>query len=487
MVQIDDTIQPADAVGGAETTPLLTHPLRPPGGHLPGEVKPIPLKSCSIVARCIFLLTIFELGCCLIAIPLNQVLEAIICRNFYPQAPPSVNDLRCKAKAVQDELSIIRGWQSTLELIPSLLTAIPYGFLADRQGREMVLGLSLLGMTLSSTFYILICALPTVFPIRTIWASALLTFVGGGPAVFTAMIYAIAGDAVSEEHRSIMFSYISAAIVGGGLIASPIVYLSMRINVWIPIYTGLVCVIFATIITFTLPKTLQRDPQLKTTEPHLWHQTIRLELAKLGQAVLWALWKNQSVLMLLFTFLIITLTNLKQDTLLQYVTKRHSWSWAEASILLSAQALSNLMLLAILIPSVTYVLVYKWSMSDQYTKLLLARASATSLTLGAFIVGFASSSVVMVIGVCVFALGSGYRPLIRSLLASAVDDNVGMLFTMIGIFETTGNLIAGPLLSVLFRTGMEWGGAWIGLLYITTGCLLAIVTAIVVSTRLSDL
>ncbi|KAK2013655.1 hypothetical protein LZ32DRAFT_511908, partial [Colletotrichum eremochloae] len=104
-----------------------------------------------------FLLTIFELGCCLIAIPLNQVLEAIICRNFYPQAPPSVNDLRCKAKAVQDELSIIRGWQSTLELIPSLLTAIPYGFLADRQGREMVLGLSLLGMTLSSTFYILIC------------------------------------------------------------------------------------------------------------------------------------------------------------------------------------------------------------------------------------------------------------------------------------------------------------------------------------------
>lgn len=94
----------------------------------------------------------------------------------------------------------------------------------------------------------------------------------------------------------------------------------------------------------------------------------------------------------------------------------------------------------------------------------------------------------MVFGLGVFALGSGYNILIRSLLASVVEkDNIGMLYTMMSIAETIGALVAGPLLAVSFRTGMEWGTGWIGLPYISAGCLLVVATTIVFSTSLSRL
>lgn len=47
---------------------------------------------------------------------------------------------------------------------------------------------------------------------------------------------------------------------------------------------------------------------------------------------------------------------------------------------------------------------------------------------------------------------------LRSLLASVVESHhVGMLYTVIGIYETVGTLVAGPLLAMSFRTGLDWG------------------------------
>lgn len=195
----------------------------------PPEPEPAPApspKRLGLVAVCMLLILLLELGAYLASIPLTQVLEETICRAFHPPPTPAPapGDPRCKGNDVQTELSLIRGWQSTLDYIPSLLTAVPYGFLADRRGRELVLRLSLIGITLASGFLVLICmhhvptyqygvvtrritdtarlgSLPEVFPPRATWASAIFTFIGGGPAVFNAMVFTIAADIVSEEQR----------------------------------------------------------------------------------------------------------------------------------------------------------------------------------------------------------------------------------------------------------------------------------------------
>lgn len=134
-------------------------PRRPPDAS--SATKSSPRRRLVTISTCVLLITLLELGAYLAAIPLNQVLEEIICRSFHPRPPPSTDDPRCKNQDVQAELSIVRGWQSTLDYIPSLVTAILYGFLADSRGRELVLSLSVLGVTLASAFYILVCMSPT--------------------------------------------------------------------------------------------------------------------------------------------------------------------------------------------------------------------------------------------------------------------------------------------------------------------------------------
>jgi hypothetical protein len=71
------------------------------------------------------------------------------------------------------------------------------------------------------------------------WLSAVFTFIGGGSAVFNAMVFTIAGDVVSAEQRSITFSYLGAAVVRGELIAGPLVYFLMEVDLWLSIYIGL--------------------------------------------------------------------------------------------------------------------------------------------------------------------------------------------------------------------------------------------------------
>jgi MFS family permease len=115
------------------------------------------LKQLGQLSVCIVLIILIEFGVYLATIPLNQVLEQNICQHLHPGKTVAPNDPICKDKAVQTELSMIRGWQSTFDIIPGLLAAVPYGMIADKFGRRFVLTLACLGITLSSGSYSLVC------------------------------------------------------------------------------------------------------------------------------------------------------------------------------------------------------------------------------------------------------------------------------------------------------------------------------------------
>lgn len=69
-------------------------------------------------------------------------------------------------------------------------------------------------------------------------------------------------------------------------------------------------------------------------------------------------------------------------------------------------------------------------------------------------------------------LGSGYAPVMRSLVTSLAQSHqsskasdIGRLYALIGVMEGLGSLVAGPAMAWAFNLGMGWGRAWLGLPY----------------------
>ncbi|PMB64228.1 hypothetical protein BM221_010022 [Beauveria bassiana] len=180
-------------------------------------ISPFPRGSKStqshyIIFKCFFLSICMEISNILITIPLNQILESIICRQLVSDHASGI-DPRCKNENVQRELSFIRGWQLTFDLIPGLLTAMMYGLAAKKYGRQFILALAVLGATLAATFVLVVCSFPAIFSPRLVWLSSTFTFIGGGVPVFNAMIFALLSDAVHESKRYLTQNSVAAIAI----------------------------------------------------------------------------------------------------------------------------------------------------------------------------------------------------------------------------------------------------------------------------------
>lgn len=143
---------------GVEDRPLLSTPTPCRAAHRPDVVeKRAPPRRVAVVVPCLLLLAAVEIGSALVAVPMNQIQEGIMCRERYPNVLASATDARCKGSDVQSALSSLQGWELTFGLVPGLLTAVPYGIAADRYGRRPVLGLSLLGICIVQAVDIVVC------------------------------------------------------------------------------------------------------------------------------------------------------------------------------------------------------------------------------------------------------------------------------------------------------------------------------------------
>lgn len=154
------------------------------------------------------------------------------------------------------------------------------------------------------------------------------------------------GQLADLVFRSTTFFYLAAAVIGGEMISSPLVYFLMEVDLWLAIWLGLGCLIAATIMTIFMPETRPKTPpasqdvagdtEASVDEPDRkslwWLRKGRAELRRLGEAALEFARGNWQVMALLFTLLVTTLGRFAQEILLQYVTKRYGWSWSQVSI-----------------------------------------------------------------------------------------------------------------------------------------------------------
>jgi hypothetical protein len=124
---------------------------------------PVVHRQTVLLLLCVIMF-VSELGGGMIVPPSNALMEDIICRDMKPrlgaaQRHPTLltDDDICKGPEVQGKLALYRGWLYIAEATPGMLTAIPYGLLADRWGRRPVLTLAITGFFVGYTWYCAVC------------------------------------------------------------------------------------------------------------------------------------------------------------------------------------------------------------------------------------------------------------------------------------------------------------------------------------------
>lgn len=177
------------------------------GSH---KVEATPASSISFRFKVILFSMILavEVGFAFLEGPMVRIMEAIACRQHYLNADPTkigvdgqVPESLCKIAEVQAELAAVKGYHMFFDGTICALLAIPYGLLADRRGRKSTLALSLPGFGLNTILTLVILWFSDVFPLRTLWLTALTWLLGGGPVVAFAIIWTMMADVTTESER----------------------------------------------------------------------------------------------------------------------------------------------------------------------------------------------------------------------------------------------------------------------------------------------
>lgn len=117
-----------------------------------------------------------------------------------------------------------------------------------------------------------------------------------------------------------------------------------------------------------------------------------------------------------------------------------------------------------------------------YADLWLARGSIILTVISFVIMGIAAYPALLYLGLIVFNFGTGYNAAMRSVSIHVVggqtSPDIGRLFAVIAIVESIGVMLAGPLLAQIFEWGIDLGEPWIGVPYLMSAGLFAVITII---------
>ncbi|KAI1148904.1 major facilitator superfamily domain-containing protein [Nemania diffusa] len=490
-------------------------PLLLPHGPRDSVVKPPPSPPshqtrCTwpwiyVVLGCVALAIVSEVGEYLYTAPRVRLFESVSCTRYYLEHDPSVirpdgsvPESLCKVNPVQDEVASVLGWQLFFDSIPAIILPLPFGYLADTYGRKWILFTAMIGYTLtwaSTLFFIGVLHLP----LQYVWLSSLFLVIGGGSAIATTMVTTIVADVVPPKLRSTVFFYRFCAELIAECFVPPFTYLLMKKDTWIPLLVAVGFQALAMIMTLFVPETLPLpSSEVKNgssnssptssrpsslSEPASrkdWLQQVKESFAFVT--------RDKTVAALVFTFLVSKVGRQSSNVLFQYVSKRYGWDLSQAGLLLSLRAGVNIVLFTVILPLIINFLLAKTHAATR--DLWIGQASIVLMTIGVFIMAASGTATFLIIGLIVYTLGTGFPPIIRSLVTFLVDSHhesqtsdIARLYALISIMEGIGSLVAGPGMAWAFRWGISLGTVWLGLPYGFATLLFALALVTVFSIR----
>jgi MFS family permease len=88
---------------------------------------------------------------------MSQLVEGAACQKLYPDITDPYVNKRCKNEPVQAELSFVIGWDTSIGMLPGLLTAIPFGIFAEKYGPRALLIVGLFGQFFNQLVVLGVC------------------------------------------------------------------------------------------------------------------------------------------------------------------------------------------------------------------------------------------------------------------------------------------------------------------------------------------
>ncbi|KAL7275200.1 hypothetical protein RUND412_001879 [Rhizina undulata] len=424
----------------------------------------------------------------------TRLYELGACRDYYLLHDPGKVDARtgfveercCKVEEVQGRLAMLKGWAMFFDGVPALLVAVPYGILADRKGRRLVMFLTLTGQILAEVWILIVCNFYKIFSLNLVWATSLFQLIGGGPSVIVALLLSIVADVAPENRRATMFFYLSATMLTTEMIAPPLGSYLMQPNsdstvdniksLWRPLLIALPIQSLGFLVISFLPETLKAPSMAddsatdyETSEIRdkcIPHKLLSQSLALLRKSKALRTVLSPRILLCLMGCLVTRLGRQSLDILLQFVSKRFGWTLAQAGYLISLRAGVNVILFVIVLPL----------LASKMSDLWIARWSVFLLSIGSVGIGVSWGGIPgMVFSLVVFTLGFGFRPALQSVVTGMVrKDHVASLYTGISAMDALGGLFAGPALAATFDWGLKKGSGWLGLPFLVSGGLFAV-------------
>ncbi|KAJ5712059.1 hypothetical protein N7488_006215 [Penicillium malachiteum] len=401
----------------------------------------------------------------MIEIPLTQLMEDNLCDRYLTEIGRHhflADRTICKADKIQSRLAYLKASFGMIESATSLISAFPYGVLADTIGRKPVLYLSATGTALYLAYDLAILKFTNLLPIEYILLGPLFTLIGGGSTVINASLYSLASDLVPDTNIAIPYSMMAFGTLFGSSVG-PVISSKLieKSSPWLPMLIGSLTVPASMSLLILLPEIVtQRDNSSNRDLSELgdtFSGTIKSQVSQSWAGLRISMQRSHSIsiVLILITYLRVVPEALAYGQLLvQYMSKRFGWTFA----------------------NVGYPPYGSWHYSDAYLflsrnmrpavkDLILGRLSACLVVFGSLVTG-APHIRLAIFGLILQASGAGLGVICRALAMSYIEpEDVSKINAMIGIFETLGSLLAGPTLAWLFAMGLKLKGIWFGLPY----------------------
>ncbi|GIZ42872.1 hypothetical protein CKM354_000612200 [Cercospora kikuchii] len=455
-----------------------------------------------VVALVIAVAVVSDIGEALFSVPKVRLFESAICARYHAEYDPDafgpgkhdIPEHLCKLDPIQDSLAGLLGWQLFFEGVPAILLPVPFGHLADQLGRRWILACALAGFAMSYLWTLFIIG-ATDWPTQWVWLSPAFYLLGGGPIVASNLLTTIVADVVPPESRSTVFFYRFCTDFVANLAIPPIASLLMSKNIWIPLLSGALFQASSVVMVLAIPESAPANMTKESEQADEW-SPIDMDAPSDGVASFvgkrYKLWlrrarsslsfilRDNAIAAIIWTFLLFEVGLQSKQVLFQYASKRYGWTLAQAALLPTLRSAITIVLFTAVLPGLTAYM-SRYISKPALKDLLLAKGSIVLLLLGAIVLSISATSALMISGLVIFSLGSGFEPAARSLVTALVEANsnvgtskIGGLYAIISVMEGVGKLIAALGMSFALRVGLRMGELWYGLPFAVAAALFAI-------------
>ncbi|CAE7205823.1 hypothetical protein PTNB73_07234 [Pyrenophora teres f. teres] len=482
-----------------------------------------PASSKRAIWPLVLLLVLVHLSAVLYTLPLNRVIELRLCQEHYERNDPtliwpdgSIPEKLCKIDDVQRRLAWLQGIMETTLVVCDFIMTIPFSFVAQRWGIRVVLWCNLIPRVFMSAWAVVVGHYSHVLPTKAIIAGPFLNVLGG-ECVFQSTIFTLTSALTSEYvQRASYFSYISSTSYVVSFMGPTLASFTMSTNLWLPFWLNILLLTCAIPTVLLLPVTKQTPailstphgiishahleeesgPLLETTNPSPDRYTTAFEThTSIVQSITHSvrkLWRlvigRQKFQILLCSFFLTALASSDTKLLVQYISKRYEWTFAEAGYMLSAKALVNFTLLAIVVPRIIRASMATKTVhgSEIRLNILGAEVSIIVSVLGVLCVAMAAKFWMMLTALIIYALGSALPVFTMSLVKSpliALAHSDIQDFSIVMLTKTLGSLVGAPLMAVLWVQAIKIGGVGLGLPYFVSACIYLIAAFVIARLR----